>query len=152
MNISWLAGFYEGEGNPYNLLTQFGLMISQKEREVLELVQTSFGGVVREKSEGEGMHVWCIYDDDAVKLAKELLRYMYSPKKIEQLKKSLILYGYLEPRTQEEASEVAEGCAERKKRMRGYNKKHWQERKAIMEYMRQHPETVEEVRMKVGEQ
>ena len=53
MNISWLAGFYEGEGNPYAVTYRnFRLSIAQKRRDVLDVIQLGYGGKVSPQEAG----------------------------------------------------------------------------------------------------
>jgi hypothetical protein len=105
VNIDWLAGSYEGEGWPPRS-TCFCLSISQRNRDVLELIQTSFGGKIL--GDVNGNHSWSLYGRKSVPLALDLLDHMNHPEKIEQLKKSLIVFGYLPPRNEQEKKEAFE--------------------------------------------
>ena len=150
LSIDWLAGFYEGEGNPYAVsYKNFRLSIVQKSREVLDWIQSDHGGKVSIHINGGG-YQWQLYGDEAVKLAYVLLQHMCISHKIEQMKKALILSNKMEPRSQEETEEVMQWKEKVKERSIGYNKKYWQERKTTKDYMRRHPEVIEETLTKVG--
>lgn len=153
----WLTGFYEGEGNPlWN--RYFGLRTAQKERAVLDWIVSVFGGSVRDN--GRGVFHWTLSHERAVKLAYEMLGYMHSPVKVEQLRRALILTGRLVPRTTVEAGEVvvhaelmrcrrAEDAVKRREYMKGYYLRERREQEVqTRKWLREHPEVASSVVLK----
>lgn len=123
ISMDYLAGFYEGEGSPF-CSSGFGLSAYQKERIVLDLICENYGGnVIPHFANDNECYAWQLYGKPAAKLAFELLNYMHSPYKIEQLTHALVLMRYLTPRSSEEEAEVDSHFNE----VRVYNKSYHEE-------------------------
>ena len=168
ITIEWLAGFYEGEGSPRNTRGFLQLTIAQKEREVLDTIKEVFGGEVHKYA--NGLHYW-YKGAGASELALELLKYMHSPYKIEQLTKALILTEHLKPRDETEAEEIETSKTrnktltaqyhkkneesihlhhknyreEHKEEQREQHRKNYEKAKAVRQYIRENPERVKEL-------
>jgi len=176
LSIDWLAGFYEGDGYPHSGRS-FGLHVCQKDREVLDIIQNTYNGKVYAF---KNYSDWQLFGKPAVDLALNLIEHMHHPGKIEQLKKSLIIKGHIEPRSEEERIQVAEHKKKTQTYYKTYHERHKEEQQArlkkhydenkekyainnktryekrkeeakqIREYMKQHPELVEALKNEVS--
>lgn len=82
MTIEWLAGFFDGEGcvrlephqDGYYLYPR--LILTQKDRQILRLVQSEFGGKLYRKS-ASGCSAVNWYGAEAIRMAERLLPFSY---------------------------------------------------------------------------
>lgn len=100
-SVEWCAGFFEGEGN-FRINSAKGkrnyphLQIAQVHREPLDAFRNCFDvGIVRGpygpyNANKQPYYNFCLYGDDAVIVAKQMLPYLFQKKK--QIEEALLYY------------------------------------------------------------
>ena len=123
------VAFWDAEGSSDSQPTLF---VSQKDREVLDIICGVFGGgVSRAKApNGEWKHQWHLSGNKARELYEVILERSHNSLRVERLRENFEGFAYFE----------------HKEKMKAYNKVNnkrlWEERKAIREWMRTHSEEV----------
>ena len=88
MDIAWTAGVYEGEGTVGNTQRSIKLVITQKDPEILFILQKLFGGRVCQMKTGAKAHRWNISGARALGLMFTIFKFL-SKRRKEQFIKAL---------------------------------------------------------------
>ena len=116
LTVEGFVSFWGAEGSSSNMPK---IEVTQKEREILDLIAEVLGGAVCVSANNHPYH-WQAWGDNARKIAKILLEKSHCPAKRERLRENFEGPSY----------------------MVQYNKKRSDKQKAIREWMRTHPEEV----------
>jgi len=155
LTLSGFTGFWDAEGSSAG---QPSISITQKDREIPDLIAVMFGGCVSLDKHSD-VHHWSLGGDKAHELVKTVLEKSHQPIRAEELRKHFEGPSYYEEHTEasrahanayydvhtEERRQYRTG---RKEEIRAYDAKRSEERKAIREWMTTHPEEVVRLREK----
>jgi len=154
--IDWLAGFWDGDGSSDSTP---GLTASQRTRDMLDAIEVRFGGNVRRGV--DGMYHWELYGGGVYELMQEVAARSHCP-----TKRECLLSNFVGPRRQERIEYMVRYRREHREEIRLYledyrekhrsdiketNKKCYEERKCIKEWMEEHPEVVQRLTEKLHE-
>jgi len=129
--IDWLTGFFDAEGTSSNMPNLF---IAQKERAVLNSIQETFGGNIRESYESDHQwYVWGLSGNGARELAPELIARSQCSTKKERLFTNFNGPTHYTLHREEK---------------RVYNKNYWENHKRVQAYIKEHPEIVGSLEVK----
>ena len=157
LTLEGFVAFWDAEGSSAG---QPSISITQKDREIPDLIAAMFGGCVS-LDKRSGVHHWSLGGDKACELYKVVLERSHCPSRAERLRQSFEGPSYYE--------EHAEACrvhaddyykahlgereqyrAGRKDEVKAYDKKRGDERRAIREWMKAHPEEVEGLQRRIS--
>lgn len=137
LTLDGFIGFWDAEGSSDSQPTIF---VSQKDREVLDLVVKLLGGGVS-CVEDSSMHQWHLSGEKARALYSVLLEKSHNLPRIESLRDNFEGLKYFEHKDKVRAYNKVYNDTH-KEEMRTRDKTHWQGRKAVQEWMKTHPEEV----------
>ena len=137
LTIDGFVGFWDAEGGSCNAPS---IIVGQKDREILDLIAEMFGGNVSRHNDKGGMwhHQWHLSGERAHALYEVIVEESHCPAKAEELRRHFEGPSYYELHKEERYAYYDTHRAEYKVR----NKKRNDERKAIREWMKTHPEEV----------
>lgn len=132
ITVDGFVGFWDAEGSSNN---NPALFLVQKDREILDITQQSFGGNTY-FIPSQNIHKWSLNGDEARPLVHEILVRNHYPAKAERLRNNFEGPSHYE--LHKEAQHVR-------------NTKRRQEHKLVSAYLKQHPEITERLITKGGE-
>jgi len=141
LTLDGFVGFWDAEGSSGNMPK---VTISQKYREVLNLIAEMLGGSVtryKELSE-KWQYQWELYGEKARKLYRIILEKSHCPIKAKEMRENFEGPSYYELNKDKAKTYYERHKAEYKTR----SKEHNTERKATQEWMRIHPEVVKRLK------
>ena len=149
LTLDGFVGFWDAEGSSSN---NPSIVVSQKDREVLDQIVEMFGGNV---TPSRSIYVWQLSGKKARKPYKIVLEKSHCPSKAGRLRQNFEGPNFYELHTEEKKvyNDVHrdEQRAHQKKRdaenveeRRAYHKKHYAEQKLLLDYLKAHPEIIQQ--------
>ena len=153
LTLTGFVGFWDAEGSSGNNPTIF---VSQKDREILDIIVEMFGGGVSrfKNRNGEWMYHWYLTGEKARTLHKVVLERSHCPGKSERLRKNFEGPTYYVLNREEcpvHVKQYNEGHKDERQAYRDankdkhitYDKKRYAQQKLVREYMKTHPEAIQ---------
>jgi len=144
LTFNGFLGFWDAEGSSSNMPQ---ISVSQKDREILNLIATMFGGNVSPNE--KGIHYWVLCGDEARKLYKTVVEKSHCPGKRERLREDFEGPTQYEQHKDARKAYSAHYYSEHKEGHRISNAKSSATQKAIREWIRVHPEEIAKLREKL---
>ena len=141
ITLDGFVGFWDAEGSSDN---HPALSITQKDKEVLDIMQQTFGGnVYQTGNDRYRWHMWSLYGKEARLLVPEILSRSHCPAKAERLRLNFEGPTYNELHHDKKLAAVRAYDTSHREKKRSYMKAYRAQQKLVREYLREHPEVVE---------
>jgi len=128
--LDGFVGFWDAEGSS---VIDCGLQLGQKDREILDIIQRTFGGHVYS---ARTWFMWDLHGDEARKLAPILIEKSHCPSKVERLK-----YHFGEQGREKNKAYHLEQYYKHREEILARDRKRREQQKLTREYIKQHLET-----------